>query len=161
MKTIPASNLFNIFMTIAWYGHLKYRKAPLITVIVVSWLIAFAEYCFQVPANRLGYGEFTAFQLKIIQEIITLCVFVSSHGRTSVKASNGIMPSRSCFWSALWRSPSGEPCSGLERRRRGDCPKLLQWERSLHAASKSGHLPRTEPSSVGTIWQCVDTIWLE
>ncbi len=63
-------------MTIAWYGHLKYRKAPLVTAKVVSWLIAFAEYCFQVPANRLGYSEFTAFQLKIIQEVITLCVFV-------------------------------------------------------------------------------------
>lgn len=66
----------NIFMTIAWYGHLKYKNAPLFTVIVVSWLIAFAEYCFQVPANRIGYGEFTAFQLQIIQEVITLCVFV-------------------------------------------------------------------------------------
>jgi len=63
-------------MTIAWYGHLKYRQAPLMLVIVVSWLIAFLEYCFQVPANRIGYGEFTAFQLKIIQEVITLCVFV-------------------------------------------------------------------------------------
>jgi hypothetical protein len=63
-------------MTIAWYGHLKYRKAPIITVIVVSWLIAFFEYCFQVPANRIGYGEFSAFQLKVIQEVITLTVFI-------------------------------------------------------------------------------------
>jgi uncharacterized protein (DUF486 family) len=63
-------------MTIAWYGHLKYRKSPLILAIVVSWLIAFAEYCFQVPANRIGYGEFSALQLTIIQEVITLCVFV-------------------------------------------------------------------------------------
>ena len=62
-------------MTFAWYGHLKYRQAPLPLVIVTSWLIAFFEYCFQVPANRIGYGEFTGFQLKIIQEIITLCVF--------------------------------------------------------------------------------------
>ena len=76
MKTILLLICSNIFMTIAWYGHLKYRKTPLLTVIVVSWLIAFAEYCFQVPANRIGYGEFTAFQLKIIQEVITLCVFV-------------------------------------------------------------------------------------
>jgi uncharacterized protein (DUF486 family) len=76
MKTVLLLVCSNIFMTAAWYGHLKYRKAPLVTVIVVSWLIAFAEYCFQVPANRLGYGEFTAFQLKIIQEVITLCVFV-------------------------------------------------------------------------------------
>jgi uncharacterized protein len=76
MKTILLLVCSNIFMTIAWYGHLKYRKAPLFAVIVVSWLIAFAEYCFQVPANRIGYGEFTAFQLKIIQEVVTLCVFV-------------------------------------------------------------------------------------
>jgi uncharacterized protein (DUF486 family) len=77
MKTILLLVCSNVFMTIAWYGHLKYRKAPLIAVIVVSWLIAFFEYCFQVPANRIGYGEFTAFQLKIIQEVITLCVFVA------------------------------------------------------------------------------------
>ena len=75
MKTVLLLICSNIFMTIAWYGHLKYRRAPLITVIVASWMIAFLEYCFQVPANRLGYGEFTAFQLKIIQEVITLCVF--------------------------------------------------------------------------------------
>src|SRR5215467_13674214 len=75
MRTVLLLVCSNIFMTIAWYGHLKYRKAPLITVIVVSWLIAFLEYCFQVRANRIGYGEFTAFQLKIIQEVITLSVF--------------------------------------------------------------------------------------
>jgi uncharacterized protein len=62
-------------MTVAWYGHLRYRQAPLLSVIVASWMIAFFEYCFQVPANRIGYGEFTAFQLKIIQEVITLTVF--------------------------------------------------------------------------------------
>lgn len=76
MKCILLLICSNIFMTVAWYGHLKYRKAPLLLAIVVSWLIAFAEYCFQVPANRMGYGEFTAFQLKIIQEAITLVVFV-------------------------------------------------------------------------------------
>ena len=76
MKTVLLLICSNIFMTIAWYGHLKYRRTPLIAAIVVSWLIAFAEYCFQVPANRIGYGKFTGFQLKIIQEVITLCVFV-------------------------------------------------------------------------------------
>ena len=65
----------NIFMTFAWYGHLKFREVPLWKVIVVSWGIAFFEYCFQVPANRLGYGRFTPMQLKVIQEIITLTVF--------------------------------------------------------------------------------------
>ena len=77
MKTVLLLICSNIFMTMAWYGHLKYRKSPLNEVIVVSWLIAFLEYCFQVPANRIGYGEFTAFQLKIIQEVITLCVFTA------------------------------------------------------------------------------------
>ena len=67
--------LSNIFMTIAWYGHLKYKNEALWKVILVSWLIAFFEYCLQVPANRLGYGSFTAAQLKIMQEVITLVVF--------------------------------------------------------------------------------------
>jgi uncharacterized protein (DUF486 family) len=66
----------NIFMTFAWYGHLKFKTAPLVLAIGVSWLIAFFEYCLQVPANRIGYGYFTAAQLKIMQEIITLSVFV-------------------------------------------------------------------------------------
>ena len=65
----------NVFMTFAWYGHLKFKGAPLATVIVVSWLIAFIEYCFAVPANRYGHGIYTAAQLKTIQEIITLSVF--------------------------------------------------------------------------------------
>ena len=62
-------------MTFAWYGHLKYRHAPLFKVVMVSWLIAFAEYCFQVPANRIGSYEFSTAQLKTIQEVITLSVF--------------------------------------------------------------------------------------
>jgi len=62
-------------MTFAWYGHLKYKSAPLFTVIVLSWMIAFFEYCFQVPANRIGHGVFNAAQLKILQEVITLIVF--------------------------------------------------------------------------------------
>jgi len=63
-------------MTAAWYGHLKYRGVALWKVILISWGIAFFEYCLQVPANRLGYGQFSAFQLKIIQEVITLVVFL-------------------------------------------------------------------------------------
>lgn len=62
-------------MTFAWYGHLKYKSSPLFIVIIVSWLIAFLEYCFQVPANRIGHSYFTAAQLKTIQEVITLVVF--------------------------------------------------------------------------------------
>jgi hypothetical protein len=75
MTTIVLLTLSNIFMTFAWYGHLKYRHAPLFKVIVISWLIAFAEYCFQVPANRIGSYEFSVAQLKTIQEVITLTVF--------------------------------------------------------------------------------------
>jgi uncharacterized protein len=75
MTTILLLTISNIFMTFAWYGHLKYRHSPLFKVIVISWLIAFAEYCFQVPANRIGSYEFTAAQLKTIQEVITLVVF--------------------------------------------------------------------------------------
>ena len=75
MKTIILLAISNIFMTFAWYGHLKYKDAPLAWVILISWLIAFFEYCFQVPANRIGHGAFTAGQLKTIQEVITLVVF--------------------------------------------------------------------------------------
>ncbi|MCU0954509.1 MAG: DMT family protein [Hyphomicrobium sp.] len=67
--------LSNVFMTIAWYGHLKFKSAPLITVILVSWGIAFVEYCLAVPANRIGHGTYTAAELKTIQEVITLAVF--------------------------------------------------------------------------------------
>ncbi len=75
MVTIILLTLSNIFMTFAWYGHLKYRSSPLILAILVSWGIAFFEYCFQVPANRIGSYQFSTVQLKTIQEIITLVVF--------------------------------------------------------------------------------------
>ena len=75
MKTIILLAVSNIFMTFAWYGHLKCRSSPLLLAIVASWGIAFFEYCFQVPANRIGYGQFTGAQLKTIQEVITLVVF--------------------------------------------------------------------------------------
>ncbi len=75
MQTILLLTVSNIFMTIAWYGHLKYKDSPLWAVILVSWGIAFIEYCFQVPANRIGHYQFSAAQLKTIQEVITLVVF--------------------------------------------------------------------------------------
>ena len=65
----------NVFMTFAWYGHLKYKGSALLIVILVSWGIALFEYCFQVPANRIGHEYFTAAQLKTMQEVITLVVF--------------------------------------------------------------------------------------
>lgn len=75
MHTIVLLTISNIFMTMAWYGHLKYKESPLWMVIGVSWGIAFVEYCFQVPANRIGHYQFSAAQLKTIQEVITLVVF--------------------------------------------------------------------------------------
>lgn len=75
MRTIVLLTISNIFMTFAWYGHLKHRNASLWKVVLVSWGIAFFEYCFQVPANRIGSYEFTTAQLKTIQEILTLLVF--------------------------------------------------------------------------------------
>src|ERR1700682_5569516 len=65
----------NIFMPFAWYGHLKFREVPLWKVILISWGIAFFEYCLQVPANRIGAERFSPVQLKVIQEVITLVVF--------------------------------------------------------------------------------------
>ena len=76
MNTILLLIGSNVFMTFAWYGHLKtLNDKPLIIAILVSWLIAFFEYLLQVPANRIGYTVFSLSQLKIIQEIITMCVF--------------------------------------------------------------------------------------
>jgi len=75
MKTILLLIVSNIFMTIAWYGHLNYKSAPLFKVILISWCIAFIEYCFQVPANRIGHYHYSAVQLKTMQEVITLVVF--------------------------------------------------------------------------------------
>jgi uncharacterized protein (DUF486 family) len=77
MRTILLLLVSNIFMTIAWYGHLRYLGVSLWKVVLVSWMIAFAEYCFMVPANRIGatVEGFTPFQLKTIQEVISLVVF--------------------------------------------------------------------------------------
>src|ERR1035438_6351562 len=77
MSTVVLLTLSNVFMTFAWYGHLKYGHAwPLWKAVLVSWAIALLEYCLAVPANRFGYGQFSGFQLKIIQEVVTLVVFI-------------------------------------------------------------------------------------
>ena len=67
--------LSNLFMTVAWYGHLKFKTSPLWVVVFVSWGIAFFEYCLQVPANRIGSRQFATVELKVMQEVITLLVF--------------------------------------------------------------------------------------
>ena len=80
MKILPIVLLIiaNIFMTYAWYGHLKDLKGkPILVAILASWLVAFMEYCFQVPANRLGHQEYNLGQLKIVQEVITMSVFAA------------------------------------------------------------------------------------
>ena len=77
MSTVLLLIMSNVFMTFAWYGHLKYgHDWPLWKAILVSWAIALLEYCLAVPANRLGYGQFSGFQLKFIQEVVTLLVFI-------------------------------------------------------------------------------------
>lgn len=86
LYTIGLLILSNTFMTFAWYGHLKFREIKwfesmgIIAIVLISWAIAFFEYCFQVPANRIGYqgndGPFSLMELKVIQEVITLTVFV-------------------------------------------------------------------------------------
>lgn len=76
LKTIGLLVISNTFMTIAWYGHLKHKNSPLLWAIVISWLIAFLEYMFQVPANRIGAARLSLLQLKVTQECITLVVFL-------------------------------------------------------------------------------------
>ena len=79
----------NIFMTIAWYGHLRFMNRPLWLVVVASWSIAFFEYCLQVPANRIGYQALTAYQLKTLQEVSTLTVFIVF---AQIYMGEGLMP---------------------------------------------------------------------
>lgn len=76
MTTILLLICSNAFMTVAWYGHLKFKTVPLLVAILASWLIALPEYALQVPANRYGHGKFTAPQLKIIQEVVSISIFV-------------------------------------------------------------------------------------
>jgi hypothetical protein len=76
LKAAALLMLSNTFMTMAWYGHLRFRKAPMLLAILVSWGLAFFEYCAQVPANRIGYRVLSVYQLKIMQEAITLLAFV-------------------------------------------------------------------------------------
>jgi uncharacterized protein (DUF486 family) len=76
LKTVVLLSASNIFMTFAWYGHLRWREIPLWQAVLASWGIALAEYCLMVPANRLGYGRFSGYQLKLIQEVITISIFI-------------------------------------------------------------------------------------
>jgi uncharacterized protein (DUF486 family) len=79
----------NTFMTIAWYGHLRFKKAPLVVAVLASWGIALFEYMLQVPANRIGYRVLSAYQLKVLQEAITLVVFMVF---AAVALGEGVQP---------------------------------------------------------------------
>jgi uncharacterized protein (DUF486 family) len=79
----------NTFMTVAWYGHLRFKKAPLVVAVLVSWGIALFEYMLQVPANRIGYRVMSAYQLKVLQEAITLVVFMVF---AAVALGEGVQP---------------------------------------------------------------------
>ena len=76
LTPIVMLSISNVFMTFAWYGHLKFKGYPLWAVVLASWGIAFIEYCFAVPANRWGHAVYSAVELKTMQEVITLVVFV-------------------------------------------------------------------------------------
>jgi uncharacterized protein len=113
MSTISLLMLSNVFMTFAWYGHLKYgHDWPLWKAILVSWSIALIEYCLAVPANRLGFLRFSGFQLKIMQEVITISVFIVFAIFFLKRSLPGII------W---WHSPSsGSPHSSPLRSRHPD-----------------------------------------
>jgi uncharacterized protein (DUF486 family) len=124
----------NAFMTVAWYGHLRFRGYPLWAVVLVSWLIALPEYAFQVPANRIGYGYFSATQLKIIQEAVSVGAFVV-FGYVYLKEAPS-WPTGIAFLLVLGRS-SCRPRTGRRQRcmtwsRRPGMPKSRQdrsWRR--------------------------------
>ncbi len=97
LTTVALLTAANVFMTFAWYGHLKnLQNKPLIVAILVSWGIALLEYCLQVPANRIGFTRFTLPQLKIIQEVVTLIVFVGF-----AVMYMGIKPTWNFLWAAF------------------------------------------------------------
>lgn len=114
----------NVLMTFAWYGHLKAPSWPLWLAVLVSWGIAFFEYCLAVPANRIGYGTFTGQQLKVMQEVITIAVFgvfsVTFLGRRCAGISSRPGPvwwRRSCSSSCRWSEGGQRPCASVSRRK--------------------------------------------
>lgn len=121
MKTILLLTLSNVFMTLAWYGHLKFKwldHKPLIIVILVSWGIALLEYCFMVPANRIGYlsGTFTGYQLKVIQEAITLVVFVGfAWVVLKERLTWNYAVSFALIFAAVWFAVAVKPAAAVDR----------------------------------------------
>lgn len=104
MKTIALLFGSNIFMTFAWYGHLKnFRESPLWIAVLFSWGVAFFEYCLQVPANRIGYQEFSLGQLKVIQEVMTMAVFMGFSAWYMKKPiTMDLLYASACLGAAAW-----------------------------------------------------------
>jgi uncharacterized protein (DUF486 family) len=100
----------NVFMTIAWYGHLKFKSIPLVTVVLVSWGIAFVEYCFAVPANRIGSAVYSPAELKTIQEVISLIVFA---GFTAVYFKEPLSLTQSAGFALIALGAAGVSRAGL------------------------------------------------
>ena len=101
----------NLFMTVAWYGHLKFGDRPLYLVILVSWMIALAEYCFAVPANRIGHTLYSAAELKTMQEVITLVVFAVCSSTTALPAAIASMPESIFALTSAFSSSFATPAS--------------------------------------------------
>jgi uncharacterized protein (DUF486 family) len=135
---MPIIMLFcsNLFMTFAWYGHLKFKVVPLAVVVLVSWGIALVEYCFAVPANRIGSAVYSPAELKTIQEVVTLIVYRDLFRRASeLDASCGLCPDRS-------RGRARVPGPGLSKApapRSPDGGSRPQCRAELHAAEDVSH----------------------
>ena len=149
----------NIFMTFAWYGHLKFKTKPIWIVILASWGIAFFEYCLMVPANRWGHSSYSAIQLKIIQEVITLSVFAGfvivylgekvrwNHIAAfvpSVPERIGPVPHRSRGRRSRHRRLAPCPTAAVFVRRRGGSPDRHVRRRRSRSGTRPGH-----PAAVG------------
>ena len=165
MKTVILLTISNLFMTLAWYGHLKYlrgAKWPLFAVILVSWGIAFFEYCFQVPANRIGYATFSATQLKILQEVISLVVFslfaVSIAAGAAAFGVSAFIGSTafgaSIFFSALAAAGAVTLAAPRRRTRRSSSGFSRAWNSRASRASCAALSSRASQSATGSKPPC-------
>ncbi|TVQ03318.1 MAG: hypothetical protein EA381_01665 [Planctomycetaceae bacterium] len=156
MRTVLLLLISNVFMVFAWYGHLRFKSAPLATVILASWGIAFFEYCFMVPANRFGHGQFSTIQLKVIQEVLTLLVFgvfVITYMGEALRWNH--LASFTCLVAAVYFvfgfgpagavSPPPEPAVAIAAPR--DDPGRNDPARDGHAVSVTTGLQTEPPAS--------------
>ena len=130
----------NVFMTLAWYGHLKFKSVPLVTVVVVSWGIAFVEYCLAVPANRIGSAVYSPAELKTIQEVITLIVFA---GFTAIYFREPLSLAQGAGFVLIAlgaRACISRPALAVAGPRQGACPPVRD----------GGSVPRPRARCLGT-----------